>query len=159
MAFDLQVACSLAREGACNGEALRFMRKVLGLDGRELASLLSLTPETVSRIEKGRVPVDVRTAALIGAMVLDKLEDRTDTLKRLHALKHVENVREERIAGYREQLKTLPPGPERGRVEAAVRDWLTMGPKRRASLARLFVTSRNERGASHRRHLRTDSSP
>ncbi len=40
--FELAVACELAGRGVCTGEAVRHMRKVLGLRAADLARLLDL---------------------------------------------------------------------------------------------------------------------
>jgi len=119
------------------------MRKSLGLKSAALGELLGLQPETISRIESGRLPADMRSVALLGALVLDALAGHSDTEMRLHALARVESTRNERVESYREQLKRLPRGPERERVEAALRDWLTMGPRRKLGLADLYLASKN----------------
>jgi transcriptional regulator with XRE-family HTH domain len=62
------------------------MRKAIGVRAVEFAELLDVTHETVSRWEHGHLPVERRAAALLSAMVIDKLEGRTSTLDRLRAL-------------------------------------------------------------------------
>lgn len=85
-ALDLEVAGELARHGEASAEALRFMRKALALKASEIAELLDVTRETVSRWEHGQQPVERRAAALLSAMVRDKLDGRTSTLDSLRAL-------------------------------------------------------------------------
>lgn len=75
--FELAVAAHLAAAGASSHEAFRFMRKALGLKGTELAALLDVTPETMSRWEGGKVPVPRSPAALLAAMVEDAAHGRT----------------------------------------------------------------------------------
>lgn len=83
--FDLLVADALARQAERKPERVRFMRRALGLKGVELARLLDVTPETVSRWEHGAADreMDTRSFALLGAMVADALSGREDTRKRL----------------------------------------------------------------------------
>ncbi len=47
--FERGVARRLAEKGPATGETFRFMRKAIGLPAKEVASLLSTAPETVSR--------------------------------------------------------------------------------------------------------------
>lgn len=84
--FELRVAVELARAGLASGEAMRFMRKTLGLQALELAELLRVTPETVSRWETGKQPMDHRAMAVMGALVIERFEGRSamhDTLRAL----------------------------------------------------------------------------
>lgn len=84
--FELHAARQLALHGPFEGEALRYMRKALGLPGAELAGLLGVTPESVSRWEHDKLSFDRRTFALVGLMVLDRVEGRstvTDVLRGL----------------------------------------------------------------------------
>jgi putative zinc finger/helix-turn-helix YgiT family protein len=85
-AFDLAVAGELASHGVGSAEAFSFMRRAMGMTGRDLAELLDVAPETVSRWEHGKLPLDRGPVALLSAMVLDQLEGRTTTLDRLKAL-------------------------------------------------------------------------
>lgn len=85
-AFDLAVAGELARHGEVSAEGFSFMRRALGLKAVELAEWLDVTHETVSRWEHGRQPVERRAAAILSAMVLDRLEGRSTTLERLKVL-------------------------------------------------------------------------
>lgn len=85
-ALDMAIAGELARHGEMSGESFRFMRKALGMRALEFAELLDVTHETVSRWEHERLPVERRAAALLCAMVLDRLEGRTTTLDRLKTL-------------------------------------------------------------------------
>ncbi|HWV37398.1 MAG TPA: hypothetical protein VN033_02860 [Vulgatibacter sp.] len=84
--FDLAIAADLAQRGPPSAEAFRFMRKAIALPAKELADLLAVTPETVSRWENDKLPVERRALALLSSIVLDKVEGRTATLERLRAL-------------------------------------------------------------------------
>lgn len=84
--FEISAALELARAGVTVPEGLQFMRKVVGLRAIELAELLELTPEHVSRMENGRASADRRTVALLAAMVEDKAAGATRTVDQLRAL-------------------------------------------------------------------------
>jgi len=84
--LDLDIARELAMEGPSTGEALRFMRKALGLPGTELAALLGVAPETVSRWEHDKLAFDRRTFALVGLLVLDRIEGRSTVATVLRGL-------------------------------------------------------------------------
>jgi putative zinc finger/helix-turn-helix YgiT family protein len=84
--FELTVAQALANAGERSGEALKFMRKALGYSGRELAQLLGVTLESVSRWETGKHAVDADTIATLAALADDRLTGCTTTRDRLVAL-------------------------------------------------------------------------
>ena len=63
--------------GITDAEALKFMRKVTGLNGKEFAELLEVRPETVSRWEKDKRPIDRATYAIIRQLIFDRLHGRT----------------------------------------------------------------------------------
>src|ERR1700682_2439002 len=86
--FDLAVANKLARAGVSDGEAIRFMRKTAGLPAVTLAELLDTSPETVSRWERGVSRIDRAAFAILAGIVIEKAEDRSDTLERLRALRN-----------------------------------------------------------------------
>lgn len=85
--FDLQVAATLAESGIKDAEALKFMRKVTGLNGKEFAELLEVRPETVSRWEQAKRPIDRSTYALIRQLVFDCLHGSTSTADWLRSLR------------------------------------------------------------------------
>ena len=84
--FDKEIAGWFAKEGILSGEAFRFMRKAIGFRAKELAHLLDLTPETLSRWEKGHRIPDKKAMMVLGDLVLDHLEGKETTLKRLKRL-------------------------------------------------------------------------
>jgi DNA-binding transcriptional regulator YiaG len=85
--FELAVAAELARAGVAAGTAFKFMRKALGLRAVDRGALLDATPETVSRWETGPHAPDRGARAVLGSLVVERLEGRTTTLDRLHALR------------------------------------------------------------------------
>lgn len=85
--FELRVAVELARSGESSGEVMRFMRKAGGLRALELSDLLGVTPETVSRWETGKRPMEHRAMAVLSALILDAWDGRTATLEALNALR------------------------------------------------------------------------
>ncbi len=76
----------LAREGVRGSEGFRFLRRFVGLKAAELAELLNLRGETVSRWENGRAAIDRAAAAALCALAADKLAGRTDMRERLEAM-------------------------------------------------------------------------
>ena len=84
--FETAIAEELARRGATSGDAFKYMRRHLMLRGGDLAVLLSVAPETVSRWETGKRPVDPAAARLLGVLVLEKTAGRSETLERLRSL-------------------------------------------------------------------------
>lgn len=82
--FTLRVAEELSNDAS--GESLKFMRAALHLRASELAELLGVSPETMSRWENDRRPVPRASFTVVAAMVRDALEGRTamrDTLRAL----------------------------------------------------------------------------
>lgn len=85
--LDLMIANKLASAGLCSGTVFKIMRRSLGLAAIDLAELLDIAPETISRWENGKRGVDRATIITLGALVSDALHDRTDTMSRLRALR------------------------------------------------------------------------
>jgi YgiT-type zinc finger domain-containing protein len=83
--YELFVARELALHGPPTGEAFLFMRKTLGMSAVTTAALFGLTPETVSRWERGRRVANPQTVFLLGSIVLDHLSGVTTTVDRLQA--------------------------------------------------------------------------
>ena len=69
--FAVAVAVALAQAGTHSGEAIRAMRKGIGLSATALAELLDVSMETVSRWEHGDRDAPRPTVAILEAMVLD----------------------------------------------------------------------------------------
>src|SRR5262245_31438496 len=83
--FELEVAKTLAESGVASGDAFRWMRKALDLRAIDVAELFSVTPETVSRWETGRVAADRAALALLGLMVMDHARGSSATVDSLRA--------------------------------------------------------------------------
>ena len=84
--FDALVAAKLAEAAVTQPEALKFMRKVTGLQGKEFAELLAVRPETVSRWEQGKRPIDRATYAVIRQLVYERARGVTATADYLRSL-------------------------------------------------------------------------
>lgn len=69
-----EVAASLAREGPVDGESFRFMRTTLRLRAADLAILLDVTPETISKWENGKNPVLRAAWVVVSDMALENAE-------------------------------------------------------------------------------------
>jgi len=85
VAFDHAIAAELSRTGPVSGEAFKAIRTALRLPAREVAKLLGLTPETISRWENGKGPVDRSAWAALGGMLLESMNGRSATRSRLEA--------------------------------------------------------------------------
>lgn len=85
--FDLHIAASIARSGVSSGAAFRFLRKALGLRAGDIASLLDVSVETVSRWETGKRSVERASYVLLACCVRDALHGRTETLDTLRAFR------------------------------------------------------------------------
>ncbi len=90
---DLAIARALVDADLGSGEAFRFVRKVVGLQANELAALLAVTKETVSRWETGKVPIDRGASALLAMMLLDREAGTTTTQDALRALRRPKPLR------------------------------------------------------------------
>jgi transcriptional regulator with XRE-family HTH domain len=85
--FEKRAALELARAGAQTAEAVRFMRKALGLRGQEFAELIGQTAENISRVENGKIAPDLRTVTILGSLLEDQENGSTATLDKLRALR------------------------------------------------------------------------
>lgn len=86
-AFEQAAAYELAKDGPVGGETLRFLRKAgLGMRAAELASLLDIEPETLSRWENDKIAMPRVPWAMVAAMVIERHEGHRETLDRLRAL-------------------------------------------------------------------------
>jgi putative zinc finger/helix-turn-helix YgiT family protein len=82
----LAIGRDLADLGVHTGDALRFMRRALGLRACDLARLLGVTPETISHWETGKAPASRGAFVAVAAMVEEALDGRTTTRDRLAVL-------------------------------------------------------------------------
>ena len=83
--FEEAVTLALVDVGAGGPDAVRWLRKRAGLSGVALASALDVTPETVSRWESGKHPVDRATVFVLGVLALATDAERAALLARLRA--------------------------------------------------------------------------
>lgn len=99
--LELAAAAELARLGRRSGPALRFMRKALGYRAVELAALLDVAPETLSRWETGEREVEGRAFALVGLLARAAYEERDDVLTTLRAIREPASIESDslRIVG------------------------------------------------------------
>ncbi|MGZ5967372.1 MAG: type II TA system antitoxin MqsA family protein [Polyangiales bacterium] len=111
-AFELEIARTIATDGPSTGDGFRFMRKAIGLQASELAELLDVTRETVSRWENEKQDLERRAVAILSSLVLETVEGRRLLLDRLHALRN----------GRAKLAKTvrIEPGPDAFAASEAV---------------------------------------
>lgn len=86
--LDLEVANELVRTGNVSGDAFRFVRKAIGMGAAELADLLGVAAETVSRWEKGHRDVDRLGWIVLAALLRDRREGTEETRRALEAIQH-----------------------------------------------------------------------
>jgi YgiT-type zinc finger domain-containing protein len=80
------VTRELVARGIRDGAVFKCLRKALGLKATELADLLGVTPETISRWENGHNQADRAVWATLDLLVNDHQASRTTTLDRLRRL-------------------------------------------------------------------------
>jgi len=69
---DSLVAEHLAREGPISGDSFRFIRKAAGLTAVEIAALLDVTPEAISKWENGKNPMPRAPWLVLSEVALDR---------------------------------------------------------------------------------------
>ena len=84
--FELLTARTLAEAGQSSGAAFKFMRKAMGLKATDLAVLLGVTAETISRWENDKHAPDRSTLAVMAYLLADKLAGSTRTADALQAM-------------------------------------------------------------------------
>lgn len=67
---DLVIAVAISRDDA-SSDGLRFLRKALSMKAAELAALFGVRPESVSRWETGKAPIDRATWMALSGLVRD----------------------------------------------------------------------------------------
>lgn len=77
--FDLAIA-ELVSEAAPTGAFFRFLRRVAGLRARDVAGMLGVTGDTISRWENDKHAVDRASFFILGQIVREKRDGRTDML-------------------------------------------------------------------------------
>ena len=79
VSFDNAVALALLGAGVAHPEALKFLRKATGLPAKEFAALLDVRPETVSRWELGKRPIDRGSYLVLRQLLLEHIHGRSET--------------------------------------------------------------------------------
>lgn len=77
--FDLAIA-ELLSEAPPTGESFRFMRRAAGLRASDLARMLGLTGDTISRWENGKYAIDRAAFLVLGQIVRDQRRGSTGML-------------------------------------------------------------------------------
>ncbi len=84
--FDLAVAAALLPSGETYGSVLKFARKALGLRATDLAELLGVAPESVSRWENDARSPDHAVLVLLSLLVSEAQLGVTSVRDQLEAL-------------------------------------------------------------------------
>lgn len=87
LAFEESIAQQLAADGPITGETFAAMRASLKLRSQDVASLLGVAPESISRWENSKRRMDRSAWFILAAAVQDKAEGKRTTLDRLEALR------------------------------------------------------------------------
>jgi DNA-binding transcriptional regulator YiaG len=77
--FDSALTARLARSGSIGPQGFRWLRGRAGLEAKQLAALLDVSPGTVSRWENGKKPLERRAVALVASLALEALGEHTST--------------------------------------------------------------------------------
>jgi DNA-binding transcriptional regulator YiaG len=87
---DVDLACArlLADLGNATGGAFRFLRRSLRFKATDVATLLRVRPETISRWENSDRQVDRAAWLALAAIVDDRIQDRRTTEDRIRATDH-----------------------------------------------------------------------
>jgi DNA-binding transcriptional regulator YiaG len=80
-ASELALAVQLAEKSPVDGAAFQWMRKVLQLSGAELGELLGVRLETISRWERGDVPVTRSAWLWLCGAVLERAGKRANLIE------------------------------------------------------------------------------
>ena len=83
--LELMVAKHLADHAQRTPEAFRFMRKVLGMRAADLAPLVGVTAETLSRYETGAREIDPIRFGVLATLVADSASGRQEALARFQS--------------------------------------------------------------------------
>jgi putative zinc finger/helix-turn-helix YgiT family protein len=86
-AMELAIAVELAALGVCTPESFKYIRKTLGFRASDVAELLDVTDQTVSRWERGATTVDHTAFAVLAALASDRRKGSTEMLDRLAAVR------------------------------------------------------------------------
>jgi DNA-binding transcriptional regulator YiaG len=84
--FEHAVARRFLKEARPSGPGLAFARETARLQSQELARLLGVAPNSVSRWEHGRNPIDRATWATVLQLAREQLDGLSDTRESLEAL-------------------------------------------------------------------------
>ena len=85
--FEIAVAQTLAERGMVSGPAFQFMRRALGMRAVDLAELLDVAPETLSRWEAGARDVDRAAWTVLAGLIVDRAEGRDRVISIMRALR------------------------------------------------------------------------
>lgn len=85
-AFEVGIATELGARGVRKPEAIAYIRKALGLRAVDLAKLLAVTSDTVSRWERGAVEMSPAVFAVLGALASDRRAGSSAMRDRLQAV-------------------------------------------------------------------------
>jgi putative zinc finger/helix-turn-helix YgiT family protein len=83
--FELGVVGALLDAGDDSPEVFRLARKTLGLTATDLAGMLRVTAETISRWENGKHSIDSMALAILALLVRDAANGSTATQEALRA--------------------------------------------------------------------------
>jgi len=86
--FDDAVAMALVDAGITEPDAVKFIRKAIGLPAQELAALLRVRPEAISRWENGKREIDRATFVLLRQLLVELRAKKQPVAEVLRRLQH-----------------------------------------------------------------------
>lgn len=97
--YEMDVARDLAVGAGIGPEGFRYMRKALGMKAEQLATLLDVARETLSRWETGDREIPRMAWALLAGIVLEGSTGSSPTLSRLVDFKEPPKLAKTNVAG------------------------------------------------------------
>lgn len=83
--IQVKIASEFARRGIVSGGTFKAIRKALGFKSVDVAHLLGVMPETISRWESGALPMPRPSWVAVAAMLRDTMDGRDEVRNILEA--------------------------------------------------------------------------
>jgi hypothetical protein len=104
------MASELARAGLVEREGFRFVRNAIWLRAVDLAQILGVSPNTVTRWEVGIRTLDQEAAAFVAKLVLDAVGEKKEYNETIHATEDQKNIPKSTGAKVQTSSTSVPTG-------------------------------------------------